>query len=292
MLSSISAVLLPTSICIMMFAIGLTLGVDDFRRVASERRSILLGLALQLAVMPIIGIGLATAFELPPVLGAGLVLLAACPGGLSSNLLVFFFGGSTALSVSLTGTATLLTMGTVPFWVSLYSRLLGAGEAAIAVPISSTALELGLLTVLPILIGIGWRFLGTHPERTSKRLSKLSLFAIIVAMMMDFQGRPLPTGSFATSAAPTLWLATLAALVGLGASRSCGVSRIDGATIAVELVAKNGLLAIAISRSSLGFESMIPSIVFQIFQAPIAVAILLATRFRETSAVHPPPIRR
>ncbi|MCR9093090.1 MAG: hypothetical protein NXI30_02625 [bacterium] len=279
MLSLMSEILLPVSIFVMMFAIGLTLSIDDFRRIASERRSIVLGTAMQLLVTPLVGIGLALAFGLTSDVGAGLVVLAACPGGLISNLLVFFAGGSTALSVSLTGIATLFTLGTVPVWVSAYSWLHGGEGAAVNLPIVSTALELGLLTILPMCCGIAWRERAGDPEAVSRRLSKWSLVAIIVAMMMDFQGRPLPIGSFSASVVPAFWLATVAGLLGVVVCRASGVSGIDTATIAVELVAKNGLLAIAIARSSIGFEAMMPSIAFQMFQAPIAVFILAAWRF-------------
>ena len=98
----------------LMFAMGLTLGTDDFRRIAKSPRATAVGTSLQLIVMPIVGIGLSTALELSPLLSTGLIVVSACPGGLFSNMFVHFARGNTALSITLTATATLVTLFTLP----------------------------------------------------------------------------------------------------------------------------------------------------------------------------------
>jgi BASS family bile acid:Na+ symporter len=100
----------------LMLGMGLTLQGDDFRRIATSPRATLVGTVLQLLVMPIVGMAIARFFGLSQVLSSGIVVLAACPGGMFSNMMVHLARGNTALSVTLTATATLVTLFTLPLW--------------------------------------------------------------------------------------------------------------------------------------------------------------------------------
>ena len=76
---------------VMMFAMGLSLSTGDFDRIRSNPRTTIVGTAVQLVIMPIVGMGLAAILELPPLLSTGLVIVAACPGGLFSNMYIQHF---------------------------------------------------------------------------------------------------------------------------------------------------------------------------------------------------------
>ncbi|MEL6926876.1 MAG: bile acid:sodium symporter, partial [Bacteroidota bacterium] len=96
--SLLTEVFLPASLFIIMLGMGLSLVVDDFRRVARYPKATVIGLINQLILLPIIGFGLCYLFKLPNEMAIGLMLLAACPGGVTSNLISHVSRGDTALS--------------------------------------------------------------------------------------------------------------------------------------------------------------------------------------------------
>jgi BASS family bile acid:Na+ symporter len=98
----LKTVLLPVGLIFVMFGMGLGLRPEDFVRVVAAPKAKLLGLALQLLALPAIAFALASVFRLPGDLAAGLMLVAACPGGPTSNIITLLSRGDTALSVSLT----------------------------------------------------------------------------------------------------------------------------------------------------------------------------------------------
>ena len=132
---------LGLSMFTIMLGMGLTLHTEDFRRIATAPRATIVGTALQLLVMPMIGIAVAQAFELSSALSAGIVVLAACPGGMFSNVMVHLARGDTALSVTLTATATLITLVTLPLWIDFsLTTFFAVGVDRLEVPVLETAL--------------------------------------------------------------------------------------------------------------------------------------------------------
>ena len=101
-----------------MLGMGLSLTPRDFRRIAEAPTATILGTILQLVVIPATGVGIAIGFDLPPLLAAGLVLLAASPGGMFSNVFVHLARGNTALSITLTTAATMVTLLTIPAFLN------------------------------------------------------------------------------------------------------------------------------------------------------------------------------
>ena len=102
---------------VIMFGMGLTLEVDDFKRVWEHRRLVWAGVALQYTVMPLLAIGFGTLLNLPDALIVGMVLVGACPGGTASNVIVYLAGANVALSVCMTLVSTVLAPLMTPLWV-------------------------------------------------------------------------------------------------------------------------------------------------------------------------------
>ncbi len=260
----------------LMFGMGLSLTIGDFRRIALAPVSTLLGTVLQLIAMPVIGIALAHVYGLPPLLAAGLVVVAACPGGMFSNLYIYIARANSALSITLTATATMVTLFTLPLWVQ---RTLAAAGEDIVIPIGATALQLAGLTVLPVTIGMGVR--GRWPDmlKLEKWFSRIGAIVIVVIMTYDSSQRPeLPLAELQQSLAPAFWLAVAAVVLGLAVPALFGLPTRDSVTIGVELVVKNILLGIVLARQSLAFDAMIPIFAFSLFQTPICVLLLIGWR--------------
>lgn len=110
---------IPEALAAVMLGMGLTLTGAQLRAVRAGGRPLLIGVALQFTVMPLVGWGLATLFGLSPALALGVVLVGSCPGGTASNVITFLARGEVALSVAMTATSTLLSPILTPFWVWL-----------------------------------------------------------------------------------------------------------------------------------------------------------------------------
>jgi BASS family bile acid:Na+ symporter len=263
----------------LMFGMGLTLTLADFRRVAADPTATIVGTVLQLIVMPIVGFGLARLFELPPLLTAGMVVFAACPGGMFSNMYVHIARGHTALSITLTAIATLVTLFTLPLWVRVVSASSSDTGQAIEMPVLDTALQLGSLTVLPVLLGMATRNARPSSLSWEKSLSRVSAGIIVVTAFLQAGGQPeLPIEAFERSFMPVAWFSISAVALGIGASALLRLGSRDAVTIGVELVVKNTLLGIVLVNNALDFEALVPVFVFAVVQGPTGILLLVTWR--------------
>jgi len=275
----------------LMFGMGLTLTIADFRRVTRTPTATIVGTVLQLLTMPLVGIALARLFALPPLLAAGLIIIAACPGGMFSNIFVHIARGHTALSITLTATATLVTLFTLPLWVRVSAGGAPGASGAFEMPVLDTALQLGMLTVLPVLLGMASR--GRWPTTLAweKPLSRLGALAIVVTVVLETGGRPeLPIEEFRLSLLPVSCLMAAGVVLGVGVPLLFRLSTRDAVTIATELVVKNGLLGMVLVSRALDYEAVVPVLIFALIQAPVGVLLLAGWRiFTGTTSLAPAP---
>ena len=264
----------------LMFAMGLTLEAADFRRIAATPRASVLGTLLQLVIMPVAGVGLAAALDLAPLFAIGLVVIAACPGGMFSNMYVHLGRGHTALSVTLTATATLVTLFTLPLWVRGAVAWFEPGDAsAIEMPVLETAAQLSLLTVLPIGLGMVARVRRPALLRIERPVSIVAAVVIVAASVTIGASRPdIPVASLLEALEAASWFAVVAVAIGTIAPLAFGLDGRDTATIAVELVVKNILLALVLAGSAMPFEALIPILAFAMIQTPAGILVLLGWR--------------
>src|SRR5262245_23757434 len=108
----------PAMIAVVMFGLGLSLTVADFRRVAEVRQPVLVALGCQVLLLPAICYGIAVLFQLPPELAVGLMLMAASPGGAMANLMSHLANGDLALNLTLTALNAVLAIVTIPVMVA------------------------------------------------------------------------------------------------------------------------------------------------------------------------------
>lgn len=270
----------------LMFGMGLALTPSDFRRIVQVPGAVITGTILQLVVMPLVGFGLALFYELPPLLAVGLMVCAACPGGMGSNLFVYLARANTALSISLTASATAVSLVTLPLWIRAMQAAVGTQTGEVAVPLFDMVIELGGLTVLPVTAGMLARGLHAPAARLERPLAVGSSLGLVGFMVVDSLARPsLPLDLFAESFAPVMWLAGAGALLGLLVPRWLGQSAADAVTISVELCLRNILLGIVIvSISFTAFEPNIPLFLYSAVMIPPTILILVLFRLRQGRA--------
>ena len=160
---------------VVMFGMGMTLKVSDFRAIFKNPKEVLAGVLAQFTIMPALAYILAKIFSLPPELAAGVILVGTCPGGTASNVMTFLAKGDVALSVSMTMTTTILA----PIITPLLTWLL-AGEW-IQISLSEMIFSICQIVVLPIIFGIFINSLFSElVEKVSKILPLISILAIIL----------------------------------------------------------------------------------------------------------------
>jgi BASS family bile acid:Na+ symporter len=168
----------------MMLALGMTLRPVDFRRIATAPAAVLLGMLGQLVLLPVAAFAIARWLELSPTLAIGLVLIAACPGGVVSNVLTQIARGDLALSITLTSLSSLVSFLSVPFVLSLALDAFGGEERRVALSFVEMAATLFGTTVLPVVIGMA--FLRRRPAAAERLYRPLLNVSTGVLMLMIF----------------------------------------------------------------------------------------------------------
>ena len=143
----------PLCLALIMLGLGLGLSVKDFTRILRYPKNFLVGFFLQLIILPIVALGVALILNLPAPIAVGLMIIAAAPGGVTSNVLTKFANGDVALSISLTAVVSLISIISVPFIIITSADILGV---VISTTISMTgiALKMALVVTVPVIIGM------------------------------------------------------------------------------------------------------------------------------------------
>ena len=248
--SVVFLVFLPVVLVVIMLGLGLSLTVQDFRNVLRTPKALIVALVLQTIVLPALCLGVAYAFGLEPALAVGMMLLAASPGGTSSNLYSHLAGGDVALNITLTAINSALAILTLPLIVNLSLTHFFGEAQPIPLPFDKMA-QVFVIVLGPMLIGM-WlrrRFpgLADRMERPVKVLSALFLLAVVVfALIQEWQTLKIwaPVVGLAVL---TFNLASLA--VGYLGSQAAGIGPRQAIAISLEIGIHNAALAIAIALS-------------------------------------------
>ncbi len=173
----------PFALALIMFGLGLGLTTTDFSRVIKNPKDFFVGFFSQLILLPIVALGLVFLLNLPTTIAVGLMIIAAAPGGVTSNILTKFANGDVALSVTLTAVTSLVSILTVPFVVINSANIIGVSISS-DISIANVALKMALVVTVPVLFGMIIRKLFTNFILSKVNLiDKLSgiLFIIVFA---------------------------------------------------------------------------------------------------------------
>jgi len=258
---------LPVALFAVLFGMGLSLVPADFRRVVLKPKAKIVGLTCQLLLLPAVAFALALLFRLPGELAVGLMVLAACPGGATSNVITHLSKGDTALSVTLTAVSSVVCVFTIP-WIVGWSMdwFLGAG-ADVALPFWKTLGQLTLVTILPIICGMTVRHLrprlADRLERPANIFSLVFLALIIAAAV----AREKDLGhQFVVAGPAAITLNIVMMFIGFAAGWIFGLPRTQRVTIAIETGIQNGTLALGITLGLLESARIaMPSVVYCLF---------------------------
>ena len=253
--------LIKPALGVIMFGMGITLTMDDFRRVLVKPRAVFIGAAAQFLFMPFLGFALATAFGMEPLLAAGFVLLGSCPGGTASNVITYLAKGDVALSVTMTAVSTLLAPLFIPLLIQLY-----AGRW-IDVPMFDLFVSTLQIVIVPVVLGLVIRMAaGEKVEKAAEAMPMVSALGIIVvvAIIVALNKHNIAAVGLVTALAVVLHNAGGLA-VGFISARLAGLDLRTARTVAIEVGMQNSGLGVALANAHFGALAALPSAIFSVW---------------------------
>lgn len=284
--------LLPIGLAFIMFTVGIGLKVKDFKQVALHPRALFVGLGNQIILLPLVGLSLAILYDGPVEFAFGIMILAACPGGITSNLLSVLAKGNAALSVSMTAITSLASIVTVPVVLGLSHFILIGDSAQIEMPVGRVMAGIFLITGLPIALGM---ILNAKLPAFSKNIQPKTrtiatvIFALIVAGAFisnkdNIAQHFLNIGLFLVA------LNLITMMLGFLSAWVSHRNPADTITISLECGLQNAALAIFIAVNVLNSPTlMVPAIIYALvmnFSAAGMIWFVRRQRF-STRLTHP-----
>jgi bile acid:Na+ symporter, BASS family len=252
-------IMLPLALAIIMLGMGLSLVPYDFKRVALYPKAATVGILNQIIVLPVVGFTLLWLFGLKsPELAVGVMILAACPGGPTSNLISHISRGDTALSITLTAISSLIAVITIPLIVNLALAFFMQQGEYVPLPVFRTIMSLTLITLVPVSIGMIIRAkavsFADKMNKPVKIVSGILLFLIIFAAIMT--NKNIFVSSFRNVGPIALSLNVVMLAIGYLSARMLRLRTAQSITISVESGIQNGTLGITIASTLLHNDVM------------------------------------
>ena len=245
--SVLTEVLLPLALAFVMFGMGLTLTLADFARLIKAPKAVITGFIGQIILLPLLALGLCIAFGVPDYIAVGVMVLAACPGGTTSNLISHIAKANLALSVSLTAISTIACVFTTPFIIQFALNYF-VKENAPEFSIIQTVTGLVGISILPVIIGMTIRhFISAFAMKTENFFRQFSMyFMLLMIIGVLVSERDNLATSFESAFLVCLALNLFSVLLGLVLAKISALAFKDSLTLAIEIGVQNAALAMLI----------------------------------------------
>ncbi|MGY1619931.1 bile acid:sodium symporter family protein [Geodermatophilus sp. SYSU D00691] len=271
--SALTTVLLPAALALVMLGLGLSLTLADFARVGRQPRAVVIALALQLLVLPLLCFGLVLLFDLPPLLAVGLLLLAASPGGTTANLFSHLFRGDVALNITLTAVNSLIAVVTLPLVTNLAIAYFDPDDAgSIGLQFGKTV-QVFAIVLVPVAIGMLVRSRAPgFAERMDKPVRIVSAVVLALVIVGTIVAERENIAEYLGDVGlPALLFCLLSLATGFFVPRALGVVHRQAIASAFEIGVHNSTLAITVAISVLGsVELAVPAAVYGVLMFPVA----------------------
>lgn len=264
--SFLSLVLLPLALAIIMMGLGLSLTIDDFKRVVVYPKAVIIGLICQMLVLPTICFFIAKGFGLAPELAVGLMLLSAAPGGPTANLYSHIAKGDVALNISLTAINSIISLFTIPLIVNFAIASFLQTDQVVPMQFKKV-IEVCIIVLLPVSIGM---LLRSKASKLAAQLEKpvkiaSAIFLVLVIILTVLKERKHISQDFQQVGMAALLLNVLSMGVGYFIPRLFNLGKKQAIAIGMEIGIHNGTLAIYIALSVIGNSVMsIPPVIYSL----------------------------
>ena len=250
----VTDVILPLALAFIMFVLGLGLTGADFLRVIKQPRDFFIGAFSQIIILPVIAFILVKLWPIAPELAIGVMIIAAAPGGVTSNLLTSFARGDVALSISLTAIISLLCVFTIPFIVLTSVKLLGVSDISEDISLINMSRDMFLIVTVPVVLGMILRkisySIASKFEPIAKKIS-VALFIVVLLGAIAAE-RENVISYFAQAGLITLVLNVVMMIVAYYLAQFLASGIKQKKCITIECGLQNGTLAIFVATSIFG----------------------------------------
>lgn len=249
----IGTVILAISLIIIMFGMGLSLVKNDFIRLLQNPKAIIVGLVNQIILLPIIAYVLLSIFEVETDIAIGVMILAACPGGPTSNLITYLAKGDTGLSISLTTANSLITIFTIPFVVDFALNQFLDADEMVQINKLQTVIQIFAIVIIPVSLGMALKSakpaFADKMSKPVKIASAAVLFLVIIGLVIKKKEDMIPY--LQQAGLTTLALNIITIVVGFITAKIAKLNLAQSLTISIESGIQNGTMAIAIASGVL-----------------------------------------
>lgn len=242
----VTDLILPIALAFIMFSLGLGLSLNDFTRIFLKPKEFIVGFASQLIILPIVALILVLIFPASPEIAIGVMILAAAPGGATSNILTSFAKGDVALSISLTAVISILSVVTIPLILGISLSFLGLNLANEGISLMDIALKMFLIVTIPVLIGISLSRVLNSFEDMAKKISTILFFLVLLGAILA--ERENVVSYFAQAGLITLILNILMMVIAFYLSKALISNSSQQRAITLECGLQNGTLAIVVAN--------------------------------------------
>jgi len=281
--NAITQIFLPLSLAFIMFSVGLELAVEDFKRVAIQPRGFIIGAFSQVILLPVVAFALLSFWTIEPALAVGVMIIAACPGGVTSNLLTYLARGDTALSVSLTAIVSLMAVVTLPLIVGFSILYFMDAATAPALSINNTIISVFTITTIPVIIGMVANRYAPAFARKFERIARImaSILFVVIIIGAIVTERANIVDYFKQAGPVTLSLNWIMMALALSITRVARLGDRQKTAITLECGLQNGTLAIFVAATLIGSKTMmVPGAIYSLLMFPTAIAYVFIAKKR------------
>ena len=272
----------PFALALIMLGLGASLTVNDFTRVFQNPKEFFVGLICQLVVLPIVGYLLIIILKTPIELALGVMLIAAAPGGVTSNVLTKFADGDVALSISLTAFTSLISIVSVPYIVFLSIDLFDITYVEKEVSMLGISLKMFFVVTVPVIIGMIIRkFFNNFIERNMKIIEKISIGLFIIVFVAIYIQEWDSILMFLTTAGTVSFMLNISMMIiGFFVAKFFASGTAQQRCISLECGLQNGTLAVFVGTQLFGqnMTYMVPTAAYALIMMMTAVIFVIFLR--------------
>mgnify|MGYP001166436137 CR=1 FL=1 len=250
----ITDVILPLALAFIMFSLGLGLTSSDFTRVIKQPRDFFVGAISQIVILPIVAFIIIKLWPISPELAVGVMIIAAAPGGATSNILTSFAKGDVALSISLTAIISLICAVTIPFIILTSINFLYSSKIDLEFSLLEIAIKMFLIVTIPVILGMLFKnFLSSSANSFEPSAKKISIFLFVLVLIgAVISERDNIVLYFSQAGLITLVLNVVMMIIAFYIAHFFGSGKSQKRCITIECGLQNGTLAIVVATSIFG----------------------------------------
>ena len=274
----------PIILALIMLGLGLSLKIEDFTRVIKTPKDFFVGFFSQLIILPIVAYLLIIILKTPPEIAIGVMIIAAAPGGVTSNILTKFANGDVALSITLTAIISLISIVTVPFIIFTSADLLGITNITENISMFGIALKMFLVVTVPVIIGMIIRkFAENFVASKAEIFNKLNIVLFVIFFIAAFyEERENFISFFKQAGLIALALNITMMVIAFYLAKCCASGIAQRKAISLECGLQNGTLAIFASTQIFGADILYitPTAAYALIMMTTSVLFVIFLRNR------------